>query len=116
MRKLSLSLCALLVLVGAGALASAANIDVIGLDPMGPGYMAHTLSTGDYPAGSRVEAVMVVGGHPIIVDAIPVDPYGRASVHFPQHFADNRVDLRGPDDVVYATGHVGNYQGILELD
>ena len=117
MRKLSIPLVALLVVAGAVAAASSASIEIMGLDPMGPGYIAHTMSFGEVPPGSFVEAVLEPGGHSVVVEMVPVDPAtGYAAVHFPQHFADNHVDLRGPGGELLAVVGISGYGGIVEFD
>jgi hypothetical protein len=118
MRKLSYPLLALLVFTGAAAVASSASIEIVGLDPMGPGYMAHTVSFGEVPPGSFVEAVLEPGGHSVVVEMAPVDPgTGYAVVYFPEHFADNHVDLRGPGGELLAKSKICEvYEGIVEFD
>jgi hypothetical protein len=118
MRKLSYPLVALLVVAGAAAVASSASIEIMGLDPMGPGFRAHTMSFGEVPPGSFVEAVLEPGGGSVVVEMVPVDPgTGYAMVHFPEHFADNHVDLRGPGGELLAKSKIGEiYEGIVEFD
>jgi hypothetical protein len=99
MRNLRNALFAVLVLVGAAAVASNSGIEVLRVS----GIEVLSVDTHSWgaPGGSMVHAVVDLGAGPIIVGIAPVNPVnGNATVIFPMNHPSARVELRDPTGVL----------------
>ena len=113
-----LFLAALVMILGSVSLA-ASGIEVLSVIPVGEGYLVDSI-THDAPAGSHMEAVMYVGGFPVVVDCAPIAPdCGHSVVHFPHNWTYNVLVARGPSGAVLYSMPVSTgvgVEGILEAD